>query len=474
MLFPVTRQLALIPKLTPSFLSHLPKVSSAQTTNFKRSFTMTTTQEQEFKPFPKPASRVANSRKDVWSVINEAAASVEKETGQKVVNLGQGFFSYSPPPFAIEAAKAALDQPMLNQYAPTRGLPILKQAVADSYSPFFDREINPDTDVVITAGANEGMYAAFTGFLNPGDEVIVFEPFFDQYISNIELPGGVVRYVPLHPPKDGHIRSASAAEWTIDFKELEDTINERTKMIVLNTPQNPTGKVLNKEELVKIGELAVKYNIIILSDEVYDRLYYTEFNRIANVSPAVSRLTLTVGSAGKTFAATGWRVGWIVGHPEMIKYVAAAHTRIVFTVNTPLSHAAATALVQARTNSYYEEQVASFKHKYAIFTKVFDDIGLPYTIAEGGYFLLVNFAKVQFPDDYVFPDDVVIGRARDFRLAYWLIKEFGVVTIPPTEFYTPKNAHLAENYLRFAVCKDDHLLEEAVERLKGLAKYITK
>lgn len=434
---------------------------------------MTSSASEEFKPFPKPSSKVSGSGKDVWSLINETAAAAEKESGKKVVNLGQGFFSYSPPDFAVQAAKAALDQPMLNQYAPTRGLPALRKALADSYSPFFDRKLDPETEIVITAGANEGMYSAFTGFIDPGDEVIVFEPFFDQYISNIELPGGVVRYVPLHPPKDGDVRIASAAEWTIDFEELENTINERTKMIVINTPQNPTGKVFHKDELSKIGELAVKYNIIILSDEVYDRLYYTDFERVANISPAVSRLTLTVGSAGKTFAATGWRVGWLIGHPELIKYVAAAHTRITFTVNTPLSQATASALVQAQTNGYYEGQVESFKRKYAIFTKVFDDIGLPYTVAEGGYFLLVNFSKVNFPEDYVFPEDVTNGRARDFKLAYWLIKEFGVVAIPPTEFYTKKNAHLAENYLRFAVCKDDDILEAAVERLRGLTKYIS-
>lgn len=436
-----------------------------------RSFSASMT-ATNFKPFPKPSSKFTNNTKDVWSLINETAASVEKETGQKVVNLGQGFFSYSPPDFAVAAAKESLDTAALNQYAPTRGLPNLRKAIADAYTPFFDRTLNPDTEVVVTAGANEGMFSAFTAFLDQGDEVIVFEPFFDQYISNIQLPGGVVKYVPLHPPKDDDVRITSAAEWSIDFEELENTITERTKIIVINSPQNPTGKVFSKDELTKIGELAVKYNIIILSDEVYDRLYYKDFFRVANVSPAVSRLTLTVGSAGKTFSATGWRVGWLIGHPELINYVAAAHTRITFTVNTPLSNAVAKALVAAETNGYYEQQVESFTKKYSILTKVFDEVGLPYSVAQGGYFLLVNFAKVKLPEDYVFPEDVTAGRAKDFKLAYWLIKEFGVVAIPPTEFYTVANAHLAENYLRFAVCKDDWMLEAAVEKLRGLKKYI--
>lgn len=459
-------------RLLPASSHNLSQSTLKSQFNSLRHFTMTSPTLEEFKPFPKPSVRFANTSKDVWSLINETAAAAEKESGKKVVNLGQGFFSYSPPAFAIEAAKAALDQPMLNQYAPTRGLPVLRKALSEAYSPFFDRKLDPETEIVVTSGANEGMLSAFTAFLDPGDEVIVFEPFFDQYISNIQLQGAIVKYVPLHPPKNDSTRVASASEWTVDYKELEKTITDRTKIIVINTPHNPVGKVFSEEELTKIGEICVKHNIIILSDEVYDRLYYGEFKRIATLSPALSRLTLTVGSAGKTFAATGWRIGWLIGHPELIKYVAAANTRITFTANTPLSHAVASALTQAQTNNYYHDQIASFKKKFAIFTKVFDDIGLPYTIAQGGYFLLVNFAKVKFPEDYVFPEDVTKGRARDFKLAYWLIKEFGVVAIPPTEFYTRENEHLAENYLRFAVCKDDEILETAVERLKGLTKYI--
>lgn len=424
-----------------------------------------------FSDLPKPSKHVASQNKDVWSIVNEAAASVEAATGTKVVNLGQGFFSYSPPGFAIEAAKKALDQPLLNQYAPTRGMPILRQELAKSYSESFKRELDWETEILITAGANEGMYAAFTAFLEEGQEVIVFEPFFDQYLANITLPGGVVRYVPMMPPKDDDKRVCDASEWTIDFDLLEKTINEKTKMIVLNTPHNPVGKVLSEDELGKIAEIAVRHNLVILSDEVYDRLYYKPFHRIATVSPEAARLTLTVGSAGKTFAATGWRVGWLIGHPDMIKYVAAAHTRIVFTVNTPFQYATASAFAQSRTNTYFDDTVDSFRHKFSLLSAAFDKLGLPYTVPEGGYFLLVNFAKVQLPLEYEFPPDVV-NRHRDFKLAYWLIKEFGVVAIPPTDFYSDENKAIAENYLRFAVCKDDELLVEAGKRLAGLKDYI--
>lgn len=421
--------------------------------------------------FPKPSRHVTGQSKDVWSIVNEAAAAAEAKSGKSVVNLGQGFFSYAPPQFAVDAAKKALDVPMFNQYSPTRGRPSLKSAIAEAYSPKLGWDINPNTEVVVTAGANEGMYSAFTAFLEQGDEVIVFEPFFDQYISNIQLPGGKVVYVPLHPPKDAAERTSSASEWIIDFDELKAAITDRTKMIVINSPHNPTGKVLHKDELQKIADIAIENNIIILSDEVYDRLYYGDFTPMATISPEAARLTLTVGSAGKTFGATGWRVGWLIGNENLINYVAAAHTRITFTVNSPMQEAVAESFKLAENNGYYEKRIKDFEHKYNIFNKIWKELGLPYTVPEGGYFVLVNFAKVKVPQDYEFPDELY-DRAKDFRTCYWLCKEIGVVAIPPTEFYTKKNAHLAEDYLRFAVCKDDSMLEEAVNRLRKLKDYI--
>jgi kynurenine aminotransferase len=175
----------------------------------------------------------------------------------------------------------------------------LRKAIADAYSPFFERRIDPETEVTVTTGANEGMLSAFMAFLEQGDEVIVFEPFFDQYISNIEMPGGKIVYVPMHPPASGAVKTSSAAEWTIDMKEFEAAITPKTRMVVLNTPHNPIGKVFSRDELQAIGDICVKHKVIILSDEVYDRLYYVSFTRIANLSPEIAELTLTVGSGGK-------------------------------------------------------------------------------------------------------------------------------------------------------------------------------
>jgi kynurenine aminotransferase len=224
------------------------------------------------------------------------------------------------------------------------------------------------------------MLSAFMGFLEQGDEVIVLEPFFDQYISNIEMPGGKVVYVPMHPPKDGATKTTSAAEWTLDLKELEAAISERTRMIVINSPHNPVGKVFSKTELQAIGDLCVKHNIIILSDEVYDRLYYVPFTRIATLSPEIAKLTLTVGSAGKNFYATGWRVGYLIGPEHLIKYVSAAHTRICYSSVSPLQEATAVAFEQADKQGFWEQSKKEMKGKMDNFNQIWDELGLPVSL----------------------------------------------------------------------------------------------
>ena len=310
----------------------------------------------------------------VRSIINEAAAA---SPVQPIVNMGQGFFGYNPPKFVTDAAKEALDRVECNQYSPTKGRPRLKKAIANAYSPFFGRTLDPETEVTITTGANEGMLSAFMAFLESGDEVIVFEPFFDQYISNIEMPGGTIVYVPIHPPVSGATKTQSASEWRIDIEEVKAKINDKTRMIVLNSPHNPIGKVFSERELREIGDLCVKHNIIILSDEVYDRLYYTPFTRIATISPRLADLTLTVGSGGKNFYATGWRVGWLIGPEHLIRHVSAAHTRICYSSVSPLQEATAIGFEKADEVGFWEESVKEMKGKVDRFNKVWTELGLP-------------------------------------------------------------------------------------------------
>lgn len=420
----------------------------------------------------KPSSRIKGelAKKDVWSLVNEAAA----QCSTPPVNLGQGFMDFNPPKWLLEAAKGCLDPVPTNQYSPTRGRPRLKTAIANAYTPFFGRTIDPDTEVLVTAGANEGFYSAFAGLLNQGDEVIVMEPYFDQYISNIEFNGGVVRYVALKPPKEGEDRNVEASDWKLDMNELRHAITDKTKIIMINSPHNPIGKIFSESELREIGELVVKHDLIILSDEVYDRLDYKPQVRIAALSKELADRTITIGSAGKTFGCTGWRVGWLIGNPELITYCAAAHTRICFVANSPLQEATAIAFERADAEGYYEKTCNEYLERREILQSTFDELGLPYTKPDGSYFILVNFKKVKIPDDFVknTPENVTKGRAKDFLLSYWLCSELGVVAIPPTEFCTQSSAQYFEDYLRFAFCKEVETLKQARERLLKLKAYI--
>lgn len=416
------------------------------------------------------------TQKDVWSLINETAAKAQQDSGKPVVNLGQGFFSYNPPQFAVDAVKHSLTKPQFNQYAPARGNPNLLNSLSKFYTKQFKRTVDP-SELLVTTGANEGMFAVFFAFLTAGDEVVVFEPFFDQYIPNVEMTGAKVKYVNIKYPKKFDTENVTGDDWEVDWASLENAITDKTKIIVINTPHNPIGKIFNKEELHRIGELAIKHNLILLSDEVYENLYYQpEFPRPATLAslPELAKRTFTVGSAGKSFAATGWRVGWIQGPANLIKYVTAAHTRICFSVPAPLQQAVSEGLELEASNHYFEKTRQDYVKKYEIFEKVFQDLGLPYTSADGGYFLLVNLTKLKIPDNYDYPEEIAARGTKDYKLAYWLIKEIGVVGIPPTEFIRPseRQGNPLENTLRFAVCKDDSMLVDAVERLGKLREYL--
>lgn len=448
-------------------------------------------------PLPANNPYFSLAGKDVWSLINETAAAVVKETGEPVANLGQGFFSYSPPQFAIEDAKVTFDDPMANQYAPAGGKPQLLKALADHYSIKLGKQISP-SQIVATTGANEGIFACLFGFCERGDEVIVFQPFFDQYIPNIEMTGAKVVYSQLYPPSDFSERVVDANEWSIDWTELEGLITSKTKAIIINTPHNPIGKVFSTDELLRIGQLAIKNNFLIISDQVYENLYYSnDFPRMDNLqiddkslADDIAARTLSIGSAGKTFAATGWRVGWVMGSIELIPYVVAAHTRICFSTPAPLQLAVAKAFEYADQPGsahdpenpeldYFEKMRLDYVHKYQILENALNDLGLPYTKAEGAYYLLVNMKSVSIPTymESQWPD-LIKNKPNDYKLAYWLIKEIGVVTIPPSVFYEQSGIEKKErgyeitDCVRLAVCKDNDILIDAAKRLMKLKDFI--
>lgn len=292
--------------------------------------------------------------------------------------------------------------------------------------------MDTESEIIVTAGANEGIYSILAAFLEQDDEVILFEPAFDQYMPNVRYNGGKEVYVPIRFHGDP-TKNSTGDDWKIDINELRAAITPKTKAMIFNTPHNPIGKVFNEQELNEIAQVAIDNNLLVISDEVYDCLTFdgSKHLKIANI-PGMWERTLTVGSAGKSFAATGWRVGWVLGHPELIKATLAATVRIVFCVNSTAQEGAAIGLEQSKEQNFFHNQREEYEVRRDTLTKHLDSIGLPYTKPSGSYFILADISKVDFPEDYPFPD-YIKSRTRDFRFAWWLAHEFGVVTIPPSD-----------------------------------------
>ncbi|KAG8747495.1 hypothetical protein FRC10_000631 [Ceratobasidium sp. 414] len=404
------------------------------------------------------------------------------------INLGQGYMNFSPPQWIKEAADTALATVAANHYSHPKGRIRLREALRAHYSPEFPnlgRELDVETEILVTSG----QYAMFTAFLNPGDEVIMFEPFFDQYLPSITFNAGVPVYVPLHPPSKDNANPTSG-DWTINFDELRRSITPKAKMIIINTPHNPVGKVFTRTELEKIAALAEEFNLIVMCDEVvrmyavviyldlmracaqYDCLVFggKEHIRFATL-PGMWDRTVTVGSAGKSFAATGWRVGWLIGPPALIGPTLAATTRIVFCTNSPLQEAAAAGLEQANQRDFFAIQRKEYEARRDVLLGAFDRLGLRYSVPEGSYFVLVDISGLKIPEDYDYPKSIE-GRGKDFRASWFIAQEIGVSTIPVSEFYCDEHRGIGEAYVRFAFCKDEDTLRLAGERLNGLTKYL--
>ncbi|KAI5477076.1 hypothetical protein MNV49_006875 [Pseudohyphozyma bogoriensis] len=404
---------------------------------------------------------------DVWSVFSPASGYVPKDS----LNLGQGFMSWVPPQFVRDAIKESVEKVDVNHYPVARGRIRLRQALSKYLSKSFNqdggRDLDPNTEIIVTSGANGGMYAFATAFIQPDDEVILFEPFFDQYLAQIRFNRGKPVFVPIRAPDAATSSTVNASEWKIDIDELRAAITPKTKMIWINTPHNPIGKVFTEDELRAIGKVAEEHDLLICADEVYDCLTFDQHKhvRIAALDDFWRR-TITIGSAGKSFAATGWRIGWAVGPSHLIHPTLAAQTRITFCSNGPAQEAAAIGVEKALENGFFETQVKEYEERKAALMEGLDVLGLPYTVPDGSYFILVNISTLQIPKDFVVPD-MIINRSRDWHAAC-----AGVVSIPPTDFYDESHWSLGENYLRLAFCKDVPYLKDACERLLKLKPFI--
>ncbi len=382
------------------------------------------------------ASRVSGFPTTVFSEFSALAAQ------HGAVNLGQGFPDFEGPEEVREAAVAAL-RGGVNQYAVGSGAPALRKAIAAHAARFYDQRVDADTMVTVTSGATEALCDAILGLVDPGDEVVLFEPFYDSYVANIQMAGATPRYVRLRPPDGAH------AAWWFDAGELAAAFGPRTKMIVVNTPHNPTGKVFTRDELQLIGELCARHDAVALADEVYEHLAFAPARhlRLATL-PGMAERTVTVSSAGKSFSFTGWKIGWAIAAPALRHAVQQAHQFVTFATASPLQAAAAVAL--QLPDSYFGGLIESYRQKRDKLSNALRAAGLKPLPVEGTYFTMAE-----------------TGALDDFEFCRSLTKDAGVAAIPPSAFYCDDHKPHARHLARFAFCKTDAVLDEAARRLEA-------
>lgn len=385
---------------------------------------------------PTFARRVTPFGTTVFAEINALAAQ------HKAVNLGQGRPDTDGPASIVEVVVEALREGRGNQYPSGLGVLELREAIAHHTRHFYGLDIDVQAGVIVTNGASEGVYTAVLGVVNEGDEVILLEPFFDTYLPAVMNAGGVPIYVPLRPPN-----------WTFDPQELRAAFSKRTKAIIVNSPHNPTGRVFSRAELQLIADLCVEHDVIAISDEVYEHLTYEDHRHIPLATlPGMFERTLTISSGAKTFSFTGWKIGWVFGHPDLITGVWRIHQNIVYSVNGPAQYGIAHALYFA--DDYYQTLQRSYDDRRRYLTGVLAESGFRVSVGQGAFYLMADFS------------DLFAGSEADF--ARFLICEIGVATIPPTSFFSAAHRAIGSQSVRFAYCKDQNVLEAAAERLLRL------
>jgi N-succinyldiaminopimelate aminotransferase len=355
------------------------------------------------------------------------------------INLGQGFPDTDGPQQIAQAAADAILSGRGNQYPPGPGVPELRDAIVEHQQRFYGLSYDPATEVLVTAGATEAVAAALLALVEPGDEVIAFEPYYDSYAANIAMAGGTRVPVTLRPP---HFRP--------DLDELASKITSRTRLILLNTPHNPTGAVFSEAELEAIARLAVEHDLLVITDEVYEHLIYAGTHCPIAQFPGMRERTVSISSAGKTFSFTGWKIGWVTAAPELIGAVKTTKQFMTFVSGGPFQYAIAQAL--ALPDSYYTQLRDDLRAKRDLLAAGLSDIGFEVYQPDGTYFVTTDIAR--------------LGERDGIEFCRGLPDRAGVVAIPSAVFYDDKEA--GRTQVRFAFCKRKEVLGEALARLSQL------
>ncbi len=382
------------------------------------------------------ADRAARRLENIPPTIFTTMSALAVRTG--AVNLGQGFPDQDGPPAVLDVAVAAL-RGGRNQYAPGPGVPELREAVARHQQRLYGIDLDPDSQVVVTAGATEAIAAAVLGLVDPGDEVAVVEPFYDSYQATIEMAGGVRRPVGIRRTEAG---------FRLDVDQLRRTVTDRTKVLLVNTPHNPTGAVLDEAERAAVAEVAVAHDVVVVVDEVYEHLLYDGRRHVPLATlPGMAERTVSISSAGKTFSFTGWKVGWVTGPAELVATVLSAKQWLTFTNAAPLQPAVAHALDHEM--EYVAALADTLQGKRDLLCAGLSELGLDPVRPEGTYFTLSDVSHLGWPDGVAF--------------CHALPERAGVVAVPALPFYDDADA--GRHLVRWAFCKDTSVLEDALERL---------
>ena len=357
---------------------------------------------------------------------------------QKAVNFAQGFPDFDPDPRILDAAARALREGY-NQYATTWGAPLLRQAIARKQSAAWGRSVDPETEITVSCGATEAMIAAMLAAVDPGDEVIVFEPFYENYGPDCVISGAVPRYVPLRPP-----------DWAFDPDELRDAFNDRTRAIVVNTPHNPTGKVYSQAELNLIARLCQEHDAIAITDEIYERLVYSGRHISIATLPGMAERTITISGASKTYSVTGWRIGWLIAPPSLTAAIRKVHDFLTVGAAHPLQIAVAEAL--EFPPSFYVELLGDYQERRDAIVAGLQECGFTASSPDGAYYVMAGIEAFGADDDVAF--------------ARRLIEEVAVATVPASSFY--HDPSLGRGHIRFSFPKKLDTIERGLAALRTM------